>query len=139
MTPDGVEYRRHVGMRDFGTDVSTYGEYSSIRELVLTRTIPDDISKSLSLLEEYDKTFDLYDHSQDEDLLSIMYMHPEEDPITGSRSIALMNEILGLRLPELTGESLSDLMNYPRHILDHLISKATKYREREAKAYTAPP
>lgn len=126
-------------MRDFGVGISTYGEGSSVRELVLTKTIPDDINKGLSLLEEYDKTFDLYDHSLDDDLMSIIYMHPEEDPLTGSRSIALINEILGLRLPELTGESLNDLMSYPRHILDHLISKATTYRERESKTFPSPP
>lgn len=106
---------------------------------MINKTIKDDISKELSLLEEYDKTFDLFDHSQEDDLISIVYMHPDEDPLTGSKGIAMINEIIGLRVPELTGESLGDLMAYPRHVLEHLMKVASKHRTKEAELFKTPP
>lgn len=128
-----------MGLKSFGDGIDTYGEGSSVMDLVGTKTITDDISKQLSLMEEYDKTFKLFDHSMEKDLISVMYMHPEEDPVSHSRSVVLINELMGLRIPELTGDPLSMLLTYPKWLLDHLIEIGSKNKEREKELVDKNP
>ena len=82
-------------------------------------------------MEEYDHTYKLYDHTKENDLMSVMYLHPEEDPVTGSSAMIKILEIISLRIPELTNESLSDLLTYPKWLLDKIIDSARKTRKSE--------
>lgn len=94
--------------------------------------VKDDVSRRLELTEEYDKTFGLFDHSHVEDMMSVLFQHPEEDPVTGSRSETLAFEIVTLRIPEMLNEGLTDILNnYPRWFLDKLIEKVRAIRKKE--------
>lgn len=99
----------------------------------MKRTVKDDITRRLELTEEYDRTFGLMDHAKESDLMSVMYQHPEEDPVTGSRTETLSMELITLRIPELLNEGLSTILaNYPRWWLDKMIERVRKLRTKEA-------
>lgn len=132
-------YFNHVGLKSFGDNTGTFDLQSSIRDLVLTKTIHDPITQKLALLEEYDKTFGLYNHDEEEDISSVLWLHPEEDPVSYSRGSIMMVEIMGCGLPELTNEPLSALMEYPRHILEPLMERAKKAKEKQAELFATPP
>ena len=103
-------------------------------KLLINNRVEDDITQMLELTEEYDHTFGLYDHRSEKDLLSVFYQHPEEDPVTHSRLEIMAMELITLRIPELTNESLTDLLDYPRWFLDRLIKRVKPLREKERKA-----
>lgn len=131
-------YFNHVGLKSFGHGTGTFHNNSSILDLVLTKTIKDPITQRLALLEEYDKTFGLYNHDEEEDISSVLWLHPEEDPVSYGRAAIMMVEIMGCGLPELTNEPLSTLMDYPRHILEPLMERAKKAKEEQAKLLNPP-
>lgn len=112
--------------------MNTYSEGSSLLDLITRRVVKDDISRQLELTEEYDRTFGLYNHEGGDDLMSVLFQHPEEDPVTGSRSEMLAFEIITLRIPEMLNEGLTDILNnYPRWFLDKLIEKVRNIRKTE--------
>lgn len=82
----------------------------------------------------YDEEYELYKHSESSDLDSVFFQHPEEDVVTGSRYEKLVLELLSLKVPEVTNESLSDLLEYPRYLLEKIIKEVKKVRAKEANA-----
>lgn len=120
-----------MGLRDFGIGIETFSEESYIYKLIMKSTITDDVTRQFELMEEYDRTFGIYDHLQSDDLWSIMYQHPEENVVTGSRLEALVMELITLKVPEVTNEPLSNLLEYPRWILETIVAKVRNLRNRE--------
>src|SRR5690606_22388508 len=116
--------RLHLGMEDYGVletgEAQTYSRQSSMMHLICASNLGDDIVKRLELMEAYDTTLELRDYSNDPDLWSVLSLHPEEDPVTGGRTLNLMDELVTLRLPEATNMSLIELMRLPPFALQHL-------------------
>lgn len=102
----------------------------------MTATIEDDITAELALMEMYDQTYEIFDHERlgRIDQMSIIGMHPVEDPLTGGGLELISREIIACRLPELTNTPLLDLLRYPRWFLDGLISDAQKAKRKEDEA-----
>jgi hypothetical protein len=64
--------------------------------------------------------------------MAIMRMHPAEDMATGNRLRSLMRELVACRIPEMTNEPLSKLLEYPLDILEEYLvegRKAQKHTE----------
>lgn len=135
------EIMNHVALQGFGLDIDLFSEETPLGRLLYRKKIDDDITARLELLEEYDSTFGLYDHSKEVDMFSVMYQHPEEDPITGSSSLNKVIEILSLKVPELTNDSLTNILNYPKWLLDSIIEIARTHRQKDIQAMNAlkPP
>lgn len=128
----GKEYYSHMTLKSFGAGISPYSETSPFLHLIKTGTIKDDITQQLEMMEEYDRTYGLYDHSASDDLMSVMFLHPEEDPVTGSRMEVFITELISLRLPELLQEGIvSILTNFPMWYLEKLMDQVRKIREGE--------
>lgn len=102
---------------------------------MLTHGSHDDWTAQLSMMEEYDKYYDIFDHDlhADHDPLSIIGMHPAENPITGSRLETLALEVVAYRIPELTNSSLLEVLNFPRWLLDRYVADGRKARIRDEK------
>lgn len=102
-----------------------------MRDVYMTAQVEDDLSRQLLLMETYDQTYDIYDHERMGKPMAVISMHPAEDVITGSRLKTVARELVALRLPEITNTPLVELMNYPRWLLDDLITDARKAKVQE--------
>lgn len=93
----------------------------------------DDWTAQLSLMEQYDQYYGIFDHESHllDDPLSVIGMHPAENAITGSRLELMTLELVACRLPELTNTSLLELLSYPRWFLDKLLEDGRRVRKNE--------
>lgn len=93
----------------------------------------DDWTAQLSLMEEYDQYYGIFDHEAHmlTDPLSIIGMHPAENAISGSRLELMSLELVACRIPELTNTPLLELLGYPRWFLDKLLEDGRRVRKNE--------
>jgi len=117
---------------DFGEDISPYTQGTHMYDVIMNTKIDDPRSKRLVMLEAYDQTFKLFDHANlghlPEHQMAVMRMHPAEDMATGNRLRGLMKELVACRIPELTNEPLSRLLQYPLDILEEYLVEGRKAR-----------
>lgn len=135
---DFGRYRIEDGRLAHWNDGYFFGDDTSLSKLIHTGQFgDDDILKHLEMLEEYDITTGIKDHlaADNDDLWTVMETHPEEDPVTGSRALLLIDELIVLKVPELTHTSLPDLLRFPLHVLTHLIQRC---RDAANKAKSLP-
>lgn len=104
----------------------------------MRRTVKDDWTVQLAMMEEYDQTYGIFDHEAlgEMDPLAIIGMHPAEDVHTGNRIELLMNELMATRIPEITNTPLLDLLRYPKYYLDWMIREGRKARRKEDEVVT---
>lgn len=94
-------------------------------DLIAGASVDDGMTAQLLMTEAYDQGYGIFDHESFDatDPLSIIGMHPAEDIITGSKISVLEDELVAIRLPELTNTPLVELMNWPKYKLDRWINK----------------
>jgi len=121
---------------DFGEGISPYKPGTHTYDIILNTQTDDDRTKRLILLEAYDQTFGLFDHVNEgfkpENQMAIMRMHPAEDMATGNRLRGLMRELVACRIPEMTNEPLSKLLEYPLDILEEYLVEGRKAQKHNA-------
>lgn len=123
----------HIGLHDFGKEITPFTEGTPLYNLIMGKTVKDDFTSQLMFLEAYDETFGIFDHAtfDHNDPMSIIAMHPSEDMVTGSRLVSYSRELMACRIPELTNKPIDELMRLPKWYLDDLLKDGRKARHRE--------
>lgn len=86
----------------------------------------------LALREAYDLTYGLVSAVDTVDPMSVHRMHPHEDHITDGAVSELMFRIVSCKLPEITGNSMLELMEIPMCLLEPLLKMAESRSKHES-------
>lgn len=99
----------------------------------------DGIDAKILLLETYDQTYGIFDHDnvfEDSHPLALIGMHPQEDVFTGGRLVQTIRSYRRHRVNAHFNLSLTDFLNYPRHITTMILKEceAAEKEERDKAA-----
>jgi hypothetical protein len=108
-------------------------DLSDLDELLAYANPVDGVMASILMMESYDTTFGLHSHEDEHEPLSLITMHPKENTLLNGKLQTTIKAFRKHRVGHHMNMSLSEFLNYPRHVTKMILKDCEDAERTEAK------